>query len=409
MIAEIITVGLEITTGSILNTNSKFLASKLLELGIDSYYHTTVDDNRDRLNEVLKIAVQRSDLIITTGGLGPTDDDLTKEVIAKSLNLKLLKSKHMEKNIKTMFDNFNKPMPPNNLKQSYIPEGAEFLNNAIGTAPGILIVKDNKKIILLPGPPKEMELMFNNEVVPIIHEYYNIIKKSVNIIGIGESELEMKIKDLINKDPDITIATFAQEDEIEIKIIGRGQNKKLIDTKIKEIINIIDKRFHEYIYGFDNIPIEFIVFQMLKENNYKIGFCESCTGGLISSRFCRIPGASIVFDRGIVTYSNRAKIEEVGVKNETLEKYSAVSAETALEMARGLLELSNLDITLSVTGIAGPNGGTKNNPVGTVYICIYSKDKYIVKKYNFNGDREKIQNRTVSTAFFELRQFLLKL
>ncbi len=409
MIAEIITIGLEITTGSIINTNSKFIASKLLELGIDSYYHTTVDDNRDRLNDVFNIALKRADLIITTGGLGPTDDDLTKEVVAKSLNLKLLKNKHMAKNIKKIFDNLNKPMPSNNIKQSYIPEGAKFIHNAIGTAPGILINKDNKKIILLPGPPKEMKLMFNNEIVPIIHENYNIIKKSINIIGIGESELEMKIKDLINKDPDITIATFAQEEEIEIKIIGKGENKILIDNKIKEIMNIIHNRFHENIYGFDNIPIEFIVFQMLKEKNLKIGFCESCTGGLISSRFCRIPGVSSVFDRGIVTYSNKAKTEEVGVRTDTLEKYSAVSAKTALEMAQGLYELSGLDLTLSVTGIAGPNGSTKNNPVGTVYICIYSKDKNIVKKYNFNGNREKIQNRTVSTAFFELRQFLLKL
>ncbi len=409
MIAEIITIGLEITTGSIINTNSKFIASKLLELGIDSYYHTTVDDNRDRLNDVFNIALKRADLIITTGGLGPTDDDLTKEVVAKSLNLKLLKNKHMAKNIKKIFDNLNKPMPSNNIKQSYIPEGAKFIYNAIGTAPGILINKDNKKIILLPGPPKEMKLMFNNEIVPIIHENYNIIKKSINIIGIGESELEMKIKDLINKYPDITIATFAQEEEIEIKIIGKGENKILIDNKIKEIMNIIHNRFHENIYGFDNIPIEFIVFQMLKEKNLKIGFCESCTGGLISSRFCRIPGVSSVFDRGIVTYSNKAKTEEVGVKTDTLEKYSAVSAKTALEMAQGLYELSGLDLTLSVTGIAGPNGSTKNNPVGTVYICIYSKDKNIVKKYNFNGNREKIQNRTASTAFFELRHFLLKL
>ena len=409
MIAEIITIGLEITTGSILNTNSKFIASKLLELGVDTYYQTSVDDNKDRLIEIFNIALQRADLIITTGGLGPTDDDLTKEVIAKSLNLKLLNNTNMENNIKKIFESLNKPMPVNNLKQSYIPEGAKFLNNAIGTAPGIMLNRDNKKIFLLPGPPKEMELMLNNEVIPLIHENFNIIKKSINIIGIGESELEMQIKDLINRDPNITIATFAKDGEIEIKVIGKGENRNLINTKIKEIIDIIDERFHEYIYGFDNIPIEFIVFQMLKENNYKIGFCESCTGGLISSRFCRIPGASIVFDRGIVTYSNNAKIEEVGVKAQTLEKYSAVSAETALEMALGLLKLANLDLTLSVTGIAGPDGGTEDKPIGTVYLCICSKNKYIVKKYNFIGDREAIQNKTASIAFSELRKFLLSL
>ena len=409
MIAEIITIGLEITTGSILNTNSKFIASKLLELGVDTYYQTSVDDNKDRLIEIFNIALQRADLIITTGGLGPTDDDLTKEVIAKSLNLKLLNNTNMENNIKKIFESLNKPMPVNNLKQSYIPEGAKFLNNAIGTAPGIMLNRDNKKIFLLPGPPKEMELMLNNEVIPLIHENFNIIKKSINIIGIGESELEMQIKDLINRDPNITIATFAKDGEIEIKVIGKGENRNLINTKIKEIIDIIDERFHEYIYGFDNLPIEFIVYNILKEKEFKIGFCESCTGGLISSRFSRIPGVSYVFDRGIVTYSNNAKIEEVGVKAQTLEKYSAVSAETALEMALGLLKLANLDLTLSVTGIAGPDGGTEDKPIGTVYLCICSKNKYIVKKYNFIGDREAIQNKTASIAFSELRKFLLSL
>ena len=409
MIAEIITIGLEITTGSILNTNSKFIASKLLELGVDTYYQTSVDDNKDRLIEIFNIALQRADLIITTGGLGPTDDDLTKEVIAKSLNLKLLNNTNMENNIKKIFESLNKPMPVNNLKQSYIPEGAKFLNNAIGTAPGIMLNRDNKKIFLLPGPPKEMELMLNNEVIPLIHENFNIIKKSINTIGIGESELEMQIKDLINRDPNITIATFAKDGEIEIKVIGKGENRNLINTKIKEIIDIIDERFHEYIYGFDNLPIEFIVYNILKEKEFKIGFCESCTGGLISSRFSRIPGVSYVFDRGIVTYSNNAKIEEVGVKAQTLEKYSAVSAETALEMALGLLKLANLDLTLSVTGIAGPDGGTEDKPIGTVYLCICSKNKYIVKKYNFIGDREAIQNKTASIAFSELRKFLLSL
>ncbi len=407
MIAEIITIGSEITTGSILNTHSKYISSKLLELGIETYYHTSVDDNKKRVSDIINIALQRADIIITTGGLGPTDDDLTKEVISETLGLELISDKDIEDNIRNIFSKLDKTMPTNNLKQAFKPEGSQFLKNSIGTAPGIFLSKDNKKIIMLPGPSKEMELMFNNEVIPLIHEDYNIIIKSVNIIGIGESQLEMKIKDLINKDSDIIIATFAKEGEVEVKIIGKGKNKDIIENKINNVIKILEQRFHEYIYGFDNIPIEIIVFNLLKEINYKIGFCESCTGGLISSRFSRIPGVSQVFDRSIVTYSNNAKMEELGVNSNTLEKYGAVSEETAIEMANGLLNRDNLDLSLSVTGIAGPDGGTEEKPIGLVYLCISTKDKSIPIKCNFNGNRESIQNKTATRAFFELRKFLL--
>ncbi|CAK7043762.1 competence/damage-inducible protein A [uncultured Tissierella sp.] len=407
MIAEIITIGSEITTGSILNTHSKYISSKLLELGIETYYHTSVDDNKQRVSDIINIALNRADIIITTGGLGPTDDDLTKEVISETLGLELISDKNIEDNIRNIFSKLDKTMPTNNLKQAFKPEGSQFLKNSIGTAPGIFLSKDNKKIIMLPGPSKEMELMFSNEVIPLIHEDYNIIVKSVNIIGIGESQLEMKIKDLINKDSDIIIATFAKEGEVEVKIIGKGKNKDIIENKINNVIKILEQRFHEYIYGFDNIPIETIVFNLLKEINYKIGFCESCTGGLISSRFSRIPGVSQVFDRSIVTYSNNAKMEELGVNSNTLEKYGAVSEETAIEMANGLLNRDNLDLSLSVTGIAGPDGGTEEKPIGLVYLCISTKDQSIPIKCNFNGNRESIQNKTATRAFFELRKFLL--
>lgn len=407
MIAEIITIGSEITTGSTLNTHSKYISSKLLELGIETYYHTSVDDNKNRVRDIMNISLQRADLIITTGGLGPTDDDLTKEVISEVLGLKLVSDKSMEESIRSIFTKINKTMPSNNLKQASKPEGSQFLKNSIGTAPGIFLCKDNKKIIMLPGPPREMELMFNNEVIPLIHEDFNIIVRSVNLIGIGESQLEMHIKDLIYQDPDITIATFAKEGEIEVKIIGKGKDKNIIEGKINSMIDVLESRFHEYIYGFDNIPIEVVVFETLKKMNYKIGFCESCTGGLISSRFSRIPGVSAVFDRSIVTYSNDAKIEEVGVNTEILEMYGAVSRETAIEMANGLLSRNNLDIVLSITGIAGPDGGNDEKPVGLVYLCISTRDKSLPIKLRLNGNRESIQNKAATRAFFELRKFLI--
>ncbi len=407
MIAEIITIGSEITTGSTLNTHSQYISSKLLELGVETYYHTSVDDNKERVKDIINISLQRANLIITTGGLGPTDDDLTKEVISDALGLKLVNDKDMEENIRNIFGKLNKSMPINNLKQASKPEGSRFLKNAIGTAPGIFLCKDNKKIIMLPGPPREMELMFINEVIPLINEDFNIVSRTVNIIGIGESQLEMEIKDLINMDSNIMVATFAKEGEVQVKIIGKGKEKNIVENKVNTIIGILQDRFHDYIYSFDNIPIEMVVFNLLKEKNYKIGFCESCTGGLISSRFSHIPGVSQVFDRSIVTYSNNAKMEEVGVNPRTLENYGAVSKETAMEMANGLLTRKNLDISLAVTGIAGPDGGTEEKPVGLVYLCISTKERSLPIKCNFNGNRESIQNKTATRAFFELRNFLL--
>lgn len=409
MIAEIITIGLEVTTGSILNTNSKYISNKLLELGIDTYYHTSVDDNKERLEEVINNAIKRADLIITTGGLGPTDDDITKEVIAYHLGLSLIKNEDIENQIRNKFSKLNKSMPTNNIKQAIIPEGCHFLVNHMGTAPGIFLLKGNKKIILLPGPPREMEFMFDNEVVPLIKGNDIIVKKSINLIGIGESDLEMKIKDLIHGDEDIIIATYPKEVEVEIKIIGKGTNREIVGNKIDEIINVLNSRFSDYIYSYDNISIEEVVFNILKNRNLKIGFCESCTGGLIMSRFTRIPGVSSVFEKGIVTYSNEAKIQEVGVNPKTLEKFGAVSKETAIEMSKGLLKLPNIDISLSVTGIAGPDGGTSEKPVGTVYISISNKEKTIVEKFNMSGSREYIQNRTSTLGFNEIRKFLLNL
>lgn len=407
MKAEIISIGTEITTGSILNTNTKYLSTKLLENGIEVSYHTSVEDNADMIKEVFKIALKRVDLIITTGGLGPTDDDLTKEIIAETLGLKLIKDKEMEDNIKNMFNSLNRPMPTNNKKQALVPEGGRFIANEVGTAPGVYISKDNKKIIMLPRPPKEMKIMFEKYVRPIIMQDFFIITKSINTIGIGESALEMEIKDIILNEKDITIATYAKEGEVEVKIIAKGQSKDFIEERLNKVIEKVENKVGTYIYGFDNTTIEETVFKLLKEKGYKVGFCESCTGGLISSRFIRIPGASEVLDRTIVTYSNKSKIEELGVKKETLEQYGAVSKETALEMAEGLLKKGDLDLVLSTTGIAGPAGGSEEKPVGLVYIGIATKTKNKVLKCNFNGDRESIQNRTTTRSFAEIRNLLL--
>lgn len=414
MNAEIISIGTEITTGSILNTNVQYLSEKLLELGVETLYHTSVDDDINRLKDVIKIALNRVDFIITTGGLGPTEDDLTKEVFSEALGLKLINDSTMVKVIEDKFKSYNKTqtipsklMPSNNLKQAIKLEGSQFLKNHVGTAPGIFLSKDNKKVVMLPGPPKEMKAMFDYEVQPLIHEDFYIVTRSINLSGIGESSVEMQLKDLLNKKDNISIATFAKIGEVEIKIIGRGKDKKLLEKDVKNMVKLLENRFNKNIYGLDNIPIEVIVFEMLKENNFKIGFCESCTGGLISGKFSRIPGASQVLDRSIVTYSNKAKVEEVQVNIETLNKFGAVSKEVALEMATGMLSHGDLDIALSITGIAGPSSDSSEKPVGLVYICVATKKSFNITELNLNGDRESIQDKATIRAFLEIKNYLL--
>lgn len=407
MIGEIISIGTEITTGSILNTNTKYLSEKLMELGIDVFYHTSVDDNKERVSQVLNIALNRADIIITTGGLGPTEDDLTKEVISDALGLELKMDNTMENNIVEMFKNMSKPMSENNRKQAVKPIGSNFIINENGTAPGIFINKDNKKIIMLPGPPSELIPMFEKYVNPLITPDSEIITRSINLSGIGESSLEFQLKEMpIWNYDNIIIATFTKSDHIEIKIIGKGKTRVYVENQINEIIKIITDEFNEFIFGYDNVPVEEVVFKLLNQRNLKLGLCESCTGGLISSRFTAIPGASNVLDRAIVTYSNQAKMDELGVKAEILDEFGAVSSETAFAMAKGLLDQTNLDIVLSITGIAGPGGGSIEKPVGLVYICIMDRTNHKIIKSNFSGNRIKIQTRAATKGFFEIIKYL---
>lgn len=408
MKAEIISIGTEIMIGSTLNTNSRFLSRKLVELGIDTYYHSSVDDDEDRLTEIVNIALKRADLIITTGGLGPTKDDLTKEVISKVLNLELEIDPIMENNILNMFANLNIHMPNNNKKQAMKPKGSEFILNDIGTAPGIFISRDNKRIIMLPGPPREVNLMFNKYVLPLLKEDDHIIIKSINVIGIGESSLETQILSLNLNEENIMINTYAKEGSIEIKIIAKGNDKKTIGNKIDNIESILKDKLGNYIYGYDGVSIEEVVFNLLLNKDMKLGLCESCTGGLIASKLTGIPGSSKVFDRGIVSYSNESKMEVLGVSIDTLNKYGAVSEETAYEMAKGLMDSTDLDIVASITGIAGPGGGTDEKPIGLTYICIMTREGYKTIKRNFNGNRKIIQNRASIAVLNEIRKTILK-
>lgn len=408
MRAEIITIGTEIMVGAILNTNSRYLSNKLVELGIETLYHTSVDDNASRLTEVINIALDRADIIITSGGLGPTQDDLTKEVVSKSLGLELSIDKEAEATLIKRFEAYhgNRKMTENNRKQATKPKGSKLIKNDHGTAPGVFIEKNLKKIIMLPGPPREMVPMFEHYVMDLIRDDFSIEVKSINTIGIGESTLEAELRTLDIFEDGFDIATFANLGNCEIKIIARAMDREILQEKMLNKISIIRDHFKDYIYGYDNISIEEVLVQRLIEKNYTLSFCESCTGGKISSKITSVPGASQVFDRGLITYSNKAKMDELGVSSITLEEHGAVSEETAYEMAKGLIDKTNSDIVLSITGVAGPGGGTEDKPLGLVYICIMSKEGHKILKNNFVGNRVTVQERATMTALWQLNKYL---
>ena len=411
MRAEIITVGTEILLGDILNTNTHYLSNELANMGIDIYYQTTVGDNEERLLNQLNDSLKRSDLIILTGGLGPTQDDITKEVCAKYLNLQMELHKESWNKIVEIYDKMKRIPTENNRKQAYFPVDSIILPNKYGTAPGCIMQKGNKTIIVMPGPPKEMQPMFDNYVKPFLLKDNSYVLKSkvLRIIGVGESKIENDLLDLIDKQTNPTIATYAKDGECTVRITAKSKNIEEVEDLILPVYKEIKNRFKEKVYGEDETTIEDEVAKLLVNNNLKIAVAESCTGGMVSSALINYPGISSVFMEGCVTYSNEAKMMSLGVKEETLNTFGAVSEECAKEMAEGVSKRHNTNIGLSTTGIAGPEGGSEDKPVGLVYMGITINNKTIVKKYVFNGDRQQIRNRACKTLLNDLRLELLNI
>lgn len=404
MKAEIVSVGTELTSGDSLNTNSKYIASSLFELGIEVDIHIAVKDDKELLEEIASSSISRADIVIFTGGLGPTEDDFTKEVIAKVTKKEIVKDEKILEEIESFFKYRNMEMSQNNVKQAYTIENSVVLRNRVGTAPGYLFKYNDKIIVLLPGPPYEMKEMFESEVLPILrtHNPSNLYTKVIKCIGIGESQLEEKIKHIIMNSKDVYIATYAKVGEVKIKFTSRDE-EKLLDT-----FNETTALISDYIFSYSDIGIEQAVSENLKQNKLKIGFCESCTGGLVTSKMTELDGASEILDRSVVTYSNKAKMAEADVKYSTIEKHGAVSREVALEMAEGLFRKSDIDISVSITGIAGPKGGSEAKPVGLVYIALWAKEENRVKKNFFRGNRKTIQQRATKEAYNIIREYLLE-
>ncbi len=409
MNTEVINVGNELLTGYTLNRNVQIISKILSTLGININFNTSVSDIEEDIITVSEIALERADLIIYTGGLGPTRDDFTKEVVSKVLGRDLILDESLLKNIEDFFESRNLEMTRNNAKQAYLPEGAIALENENGTAPGIFINHGEKIIILLPGPPREVKPLLANQALPLITNLTDnkIVSKTINTIGIGESKLETIIDDIITHYNSVDIATYARSGQVDVRIIIDQNDEVKAEKLLNKICEEVKSKIEYYIYSYENETIEEVVFKLLKENNLKVGFCESCTGGLVTSQMTRLAGASEVLDRSIVTYSNDAKMEEVSVKAETLNEHGPVSKETAIEMAQGLLTRSNIDIAVSITGFAGPEVPGDEDPVGLVYIGLATKDTTVVKENLFSGSRVYIQERSSKEAFNLIRKHIL--
>jgi nicotinamide-nucleotide amidase len=410
MKAEIIAIGTEILLGDIVNSNAQYLAQELAVLGIDMYYQQVVGDNEKRITHAFDEAYSRSDIIITTGGLGPTDDDLTKEVAAKYFNKELLADQESIEKIKNYFKFRERKMTENNLKQGLIPEGAVIIKNDNGTAPGVIIEENNKIMIILPGPPKEMKPMFEETVKPYLQKKADsiLISKVIKILGIGESAVADELKDIMEAQTNPTIAPYAKEVGVMLRITAKASDEdealKLISPIEKEIIN----RLGDNVYTTEDISIEEVVARLLIEKKLTVSTAESCTGGMIASTLINYPGISEVFLEGAVTYSNEAKHNRLGVKNETLERYGAVSEETAREMAIGIAKTAKTDVSIVTTGIAGPEGGTPEKPIGLVYIGVYVKGEVTVKRCIFNGNRSRVRLQATTAGLDMLRRILIQ-
>lgn len=399
MKAEILAVGTEILLGDIVNTNAHYLANRLKELGILVYYQGVVGDNTKRLIDELDMAFKRSDLVITTGGLGPTKDDLTKEAAAEYFNRKLILNQEELKKIEGYFNKKNLKITENNIKQALIPEKALILKNPNGTAPGCIIEEGGKILVILPGPPNEMKPMYENEVLPYLQKKQEctLVSKTLRMIGIPEGTMAHEVSSYLDlSNP--TVAPYAKEDDVILRITAKAANgeegRKLLEPVVREIKNILG----DFIYGEDEDTIEDVLGKYLTSNNIKVSTAESCTGGLLAGRIINYPGISSVYGEGYITYSNEAKVKNLGVSEKTLAQFGAVSKETAMEMARGAAMKSGADLGISTTGIAGPTGGTKDKMVGLVYIGLYYKGNIKYKELRLSGSRQKVRSRAVNEA-----------
>ena len=403
--AEILCIGTELLLGDIVNTNAAYLSQKLASLGIAVYRQTVVGDNVERLKDALAEALSRADLVITSGGLGPTYDDLTKETVAAYFG----KGMHMDESVLSEIERYFTlrygdlcRMTANNRKQALVPDGATVLKNPNGTAPGIAMEgEDGKTVMMLPGPPREFEPMVDAQVLPYLAKRRGEVffSRNIHVMGMGESAIENELKELMQTSLNPTVAPYAKDGECRLRITARASDEARAAAMCDEIVEKIRQTaVGKHIYGIDVEKIEKALVRALAEKGLTLSCAESCTGGLIAKRMTDVEGASAVFKGGVVTYTNEMKELLLGVKRETLDAYTAVSEQVAAEMAEGVRTRLGTDIGISATGYAGPGGGDEQDPVGTVYIGISTEKGTRVTRFGFSGMRSRAYIRTLAAG-----------
>ncbi len=410
--SEIVAVGTELLLGQIANTNAQYLSQKLSEIGIDVYYHTAVGDNATRIKEVLHLARQRSDLIILTGGLGPTEDDLTKEMVAELLGRPLVVHQPSLDKITAFFAKRGLVMTENNRKQANVIQGSRIFENHYGLAPGMAVSDAEKKIwyVLLPGPPREMKPMVQDFVLPflasLLPEPLVIHSKVLHFYGIGESLLEDRIKDLIQQQNNPTIAPLAGDREVNVRLTAKAVSKEKAEQMLQPLVEELYRRFPNHIYAEgENLRLEHILIEELRKRGDTLAVAESCTGGQLSRSITSVAGSSTVFQGGVVSYSLATKRDVLGIPQDLLDQYGTVSRQTAEAMAEHVQRLCRTTCGIGITGVAGPDE-LEGQPVGLVWIAWRLGERSHVREYQYAGDRQEIQTRAVKTAMFKLIQLL---
>lgn len=410
MICEIVCVGTEILLGDIVNTNAVYLSRQLALMGISVLRQSVVGDNNARLTEMLEQALDRSDIVITTGGLGPTADDITRDRCCQVMGSRLVLDSEIKEEIEGYFKSKGLVMSESNLRQAYVPEDGTVFRNHNGTAPGFAIEKNSKCIIALPGPPREMKPMFEEYVRPLLEKYSTavIVSHNIKMMGIGESLMAEEAGELLDG-TNPTVAPYAKDGECFLRVTARGKDRADAEKKAKDVIKRITEKFEKYVYGIDEENVESVLVKLLKKHSLKISLAESCTGGYAAKRITDISGASSVFDCGVVSYSNEIKNKVLGVEKEDLEKYGAVSESVARQMAEGIRRLSGADFGVGITGIAGPLSDGTNKPVGLSYVAVSDKNgTECIEIMTARHDRDYNRYVNGSRAFDLVRRRIIK-
>ena len=407
--AEIIAVGSELLTGGVTNTNARFLSELLTAAGVDVLYHTAVGDDENRLEAAVTAAARRAELLVFTGGLGPTYDDMTKTAVCAALDTPLVYHLEVEADIRRYFDTvFHREMPACNLQQAYLPAGCTVFRNPVGTAPGCASTACGVTAVLLPGVPSECRYLAEHCLLPYLEQRHGQVIRShdLRIFGLTEPQVQELLADLLHQEDDLTLAPYAGTGEVSLHLSARADDEAACEARMAPVLAEVRRRLGGYLYGEDVSGLEEAVFRLCRDRHLTLSAAESCTGGLIAKRLTDVPGASQVFLGGVVSYTNGVKNHVLGVPASLLESCGAVSAPVARAMAVGVRVLTGSDLALSVTGLAGPDGDDRGNPVGTVFTALSTPEGTFVRRLTLGGDRARIRTLSAHHALDLLRRYL---